>query len=188
MRKLFNKNNCKLSYSCMPNMDKYLASHNTRVLKEKEEEVKGCNCYVKENCPLEEKCLTKGVVYEASVFTPGNNIPMKYVGSSSTTFKERWYNHRSSFAHIEKRHQTALSDYVWKKKEEGLNPEVTFNILTSAKAYTASSGRCSLCLQEKVHILLAEKTTSLNKKSEISNKCRHKWKWTLEGWKPGTAS
>ena len=41
---------------------------------------------------------------------------------------------------------------------------------------------------KKVHILMADRDTSLNKRSEISNKCRHKWKWTLEGWKPGTTT
>ena len=116
------------------------------------------------------------------------NITKKYVGSASTTFKARLYNHRSSFIHIEKKHQTSLSTYFWKKKDEGMEPEISYKILTAAPAYSSSAGRCNLCLQEKVFILLADKTSSLNKKSEISNKCRHKWKWSLEGWKPGTTS
>ena len=132
--------------------------------------------------------MIKGVVYEATAYTKEDNITKKYVGSASTTFKARLYNHRSSFTHIEKKHQTSLSTYIWKKKDEGMEPEVSFKILTTAPAYTSSSGRCNLCLQEKVYILLADKSSSLNKKSEISNKCRHKWKWSLEGWKPGTTS
>ena len=170
-------------------MDKHLAAHNSKVLKEKERtKEEDCNCDENEICPLQERCMTKGVVYEATAYTQEDNITKKYVGSASTTFKARLYNHRSSFTHSEKRHQTALSAYVWAKKEEGMEPEITYKILTTAPAYTASSGRCSLCLQEKVHILLADKKTSLNKRSEISNKCRHKWKWSLAGWKPGTTS
>ena len=173
----------------MPNMDMYLSSHNRKVLEEKKPDNSvDCNCDEGNVCPLEDKCMTKGVVYEATVFTNEDNTSMKYVGSASTTFKARLYNHRSSFTHVEKKHQTALSNYYWKKKEEGMVPEVNFRILSTAAAYTAASGKCSLCLQEKVYILLADKASSLNRKSEIGNKCRHRWRHTLEGWKPGATS
>ena len=189
MGKLFNKNNCKLSYSTMPNMDRHLTAHNTRILKEKEgQEVMNCNCAMDKTCPLDGKCMDKGIVYEARVHTMQDNVTKTYVGSAATTFKARWYNHKSSFTNIEKKNQTSLSTYIWKKKEEGMQPAVSFSVLTSAPAYTSSSGRCSLCLQEKVFILLADRDSCLNKKSEVSNKCRHKHKWTLEGWKPGTTS
>ena len=81
MFKLFNKNNCKLSYSCMPNMDRHLTAHNTRILKEKErQEVLNCNCSSDNNCPLEGQCMDKGIVYEATAHTVEDNVSMKYVG------------------------------------------------------------------------------------------------------------
>ena len=85
-------------------------------------------------------------MYEATAYTRDDNVSKKYVGSASTTFKARFYNHKSSFSNIEKRHQTSLSTYIWMKKEEGMVPEVSYRVLTAAPAYTASSGRCSLCL------------------------------------------
>ena len=58
--KIFNRNNTKVSYSCMPNMASIIRSHNQKVLnpQQKREERK-CNCKVKETCPLEGNCLTE---------------------------------------------------------------------------------------------------------------------------------
>ena len=87
---------------------------------------------------------------------------------------------------VEKRHQTTLSTYVWKKREEGVEVNITYRILAKAPPYSAARGRCNLCLQEKVHILLADEDTSLNRRSELHQKCRHKHKHTLRGWSAGT--
>ena len=137
-----------------------------------------------EICPLQGNCLDKGIVYQATV-TAEDNSTMNYIGSAATTFKDRWYNHRSSFIMREKEFNTALSAYVWSKKDAGLNPIVTYSTLTKAEPYSASRGKCYLCLQEKVHILLTNQSFSLNKRLEISSKCRHKYKHSLAGWKPG---
>ena len=59
-------------------------------------------------------------MYEASAHTREDNITIKYVESASTTFKARFYNHKSSFSNIEKKNQTSLSTYFWKKKEADL--------------------------------------------------------------------
>jgi len=40
-------------------------------------------------------------------------------------------------------------------------------------------GRCQLCLEEKVMISTADPRTSLNKRSEIIAKCRHRKKFLL---------
>ena len=147
-----------------------------------------CSCKVKPGsteivCPLQGKCLDKGVIYEATVVTE-DNVTKKYIGAASTSFKDRWYNHRSSFLLESKKHQTSLSTYVWKKRDEGMNPVVSYRAMASAQPYTADRGRCDLCLREKVEILLAEESSSLNKRSEIACKCRHRYKHTLAGWDP----
>ena len=84
-----------------------------------------------------------------------------------------------------KKHSTSLSTYVWKAKEEGRNPKVTFRAVAKAAAYTAATARCNLCLQERVNILMANEAETLNRRTEIVGKCRHRHKWTLAGWKPG---
>ena len=191
MGKLFNNNNTKLSCSCMPNVDQLISAHNKKVLAEDNNiEDRTCSCTPKPpnnevDCPLEGNCLVKGVIYEATA-TSDDGETKKYVGAASTTFKARLYNHHSSFTMVEKRHQTTLSTYVWKKREEGVEVNISYKILAKAPPYSAARGRCNLCLQEKVHILLADENTSLNRRSELHQKCRHRHKHTLRGWSAGT--
>ena len=188
MNKLFNNNNTKVSYSCMTNVEKTMSSHNKKVLSKEvdKRQLNNCSCKLKEDetCPLQGNCMDKGVVYEASV-TTNDNITKTYIGAAATTFKDRLYNHRSSFIHQEKRHQTALSSYMWSKTEEGMNPTITWRTITRAQPYSSARGRCDLCLQEKVNIIMADPSTSLNRRSELTSKCRHKFKHTLAGWDPG---
>ena len=43
-----------------------------------------CNCRIPRNCPVGNKCITKDVIYSATVYS-GNNVH-KYIGATSTTF------------------------------------------------------------------------------------------------------
>ena len=52
----------------MRNMNSILTSHNKKILAENEKQYE-CNCRNKDECPLENKCLTPQVVYEADVIT-----------------------------------------------------------------------------------------------------------------------
>ena len=68
LHKIFNKNTVKISYSCMPNMQSILRAHNEAELAAKpSEEERKCNCSKKGSCPLQNECLTKNVVYKATV-------------------------------------------------------------------------------------------------------------------------
>ena len=63
-RKIFNLNTIKISYSSMKNMKNLIKQHNTRVLENQEHsEKRSCNCGVKDNCPLDGKCLHECIVY-----------------------------------------------------------------------------------------------------------------------------
>ena len=192
MGKLFNNNNTKLSYSCMPNIDQIMAAHNKKVLAENKDKMdtKTCSCTPKPpsntvECPLDGNCLEKGIVYEATASTEDGEVKT-YIGAASTTFKARLYNHHSSFTMVEKRNQTSLSSYVWRKREEGMEVNLTYRVLAKAPAYSADRGKCLLCLQEKVQILLADEGSCLNRRSELHQKCRHRHKHTLQGWTPET--
>ena len=56
LRKLFNKNNMRLSYSCTPNMSNIISSHNKKLLRPTIEPLqKLCNCGAKKDCPMEGK-------------------------------------------------------------------------------------------------------------------------------------
>ena len=66
LHKIFNKNTLKVSYSCMGNIASVLSAHNKSILYPKKSEF-GCNCRSKTDCPLDNKCLTPKIVYQADV-------------------------------------------------------------------------------------------------------------------------
>ena len=67
--KIFNKNNVKVSYSCMNNLAQIIKSHNSKILNNNNiiNENPGCNCRRKAECPLDNQCLSCSLVYKASV-------------------------------------------------------------------------------------------------------------------------
>ena len=74
VHKIFNKHTLKLSYSCMPDIKSIISSHNKAVLSnfyqsQTQTNDKECNCRKKDQCPLDGKCLTQNVVYQATVTT-----------------------------------------------------------------------------------------------------------------------
>ena len=67
---VLNKNTLKLSYICMKNMKSIIQSHNTRLLTQNSvpDTQIGCNCRVKDQCPIQENCQ-KSLVYTATLTT-----------------------------------------------------------------------------------------------------------------------
>ena len=90
----------------------------TQFRKKEHSEKRSCNCRVKENCPLDGKCLHKCVVYQANVIT--NNECKEYFGTVEGEFKLRYNNHTMSFRHKEHVNDTELSKYLRKLKEENV--------------------------------------------------------------------
>ena len=66
LHKIFNKNTVKVSYSCMSNLSSIILSHNKRLLRPRITEY-SCNCRTRENCPLQNQCLTPNLIYRADV-------------------------------------------------------------------------------------------------------------------------
>ena len=120
LRPIFNRNTLKLSYSCMPNVKSTIDAHNKRLLKQTNSgeaisDARLCNCRRKEDCPLENQCLTKGIVYQAIVTTEQGSEC--YVGLTDTDLKSRFANHQQSFRNEVYSNQTELSKHVWQLKE-----------------------------------------------------------------------
>ena len=116
LRPIFNRNTLKLSYSCMPNVKSTIDAHNRRLLKQTNSgkaisDASLCNCRKKEDCPLENQCLTKGIVYQATVTTEQGSEC--FVGLTDTDFKSRFANHKQSFRNEAYSNQTELSKHVW---------------------------------------------------------------------------
>ena len=66
--KIFNRNNVKVSYRCLPNFANMLKSRNSRILsEEKTQEQPKCNWGQKDTCPLEGHCLDKELIYQCTL-------------------------------------------------------------------------------------------------------------------------
>ena len=175
-RHLFNRNTVKVSYCTMRNMKAIIKSHNAKVLAPPPppEPPKMCSCpkAKKAECPLSGQCLTKNVVYKATVSTQGKP-DMHYYGLASTTFKERYRGHNSDIR-LRHRQGTALAKHIWRLKDNNEEYSVKWSIFRRCAPYMCGSRKCDLCLTEKAAIILADPRTLINEKSEILGTCRHR--------------
>ena len=158
----------------MENVKSSISRHNKRVLAKAEpieSPSKLCDCRIPSECPLQKKCLTKGVVYKAEIKTKEDRETKEYIGMTANDFKVRYRNHIKSFKHKRYEFDTELSKYVWKLKNAGKDYGIKWSILKRAPTYSAGGKHCSLCTEEKLCLLKANK--ALNRRSEIFAKCRH---------------
>ena len=90
LHKLFNRNTVKLSYRRMPNMAQAVANHNSKLLGEGTGEELGCNCRGgQQNCPVDGKCQSEGVIYEATVTKVISGKKETYTGLTTWRFTDR---------------------------------------------------------------------------------------------------
>ena len=118
---IFDKNTVKLNYSSMRNMASIITSHNKTILRPNIQDY-GCNCRKKNECPMQNKCLTTNIIYEARVTNNIDIVEKIYFGLLKTSFKERYRNHNSSFRLQSRSKDTELSKYVWELKNENKIP------------------------------------------------------------------
>ena len=166
LSKIINRTTVKMSYSCTENIGQIIQNKNKKLLSNvKATAEKECNCRDKAKCPVENKCLTEAVVYKAKIDSA------EYVGITENSFKTRFNLHTSTFRNANKKSATTLAAHVWNK---GLNPDpkVEWTILQRCSKYQPGHKTCNLCLSEKLHIIKnCNKAGSLNKRSDIGNKC-----------------
>ena len=100
-------------------------SHNRKLLNEDDQEnppkgVDNCSCPAKkkENCPLQNRCLDRNIIYQATVDNISDHETETYIGLTSSTFKERLATHKQSFNNRNV-NQTTLSTYIWQLKDGG---------------------------------------------------------------------
>ena len=95
------------------------------------------------------------------------------------SFKNRLYEHNSSFKNEAQRHKTTLSDHIWKLKNQGEPHTVSWWVIDRGKAFNPTTKTCDLCLREKYHIMFNPHTATLNDRREIFATCRHRTKLLL---------
>ena len=184
LRSVFNKNNVKLSYSCLPNIQARINAHNKKIKYPKEIRKKSCNCQKSRQCPLEKDCQQQNVVYQATVTS---EKPLKkktgntqtYIGMASD-IKARIANHEQTFKNESQRYTTELSKYIWSLKNEKIKYNTKWKILGRATSYSNATKRCNLCLLEKWYIICKREMATLNKKNELVSCCPHAGKFLLK--------
>ena len=140
----------------------------------------GCHCRFKNSFPLDNKCLTSQLIYQADVTNNLDNEYKYYLGFAETTCKERYSNHKSSFKSENSKNSTELSKYVWSLRENNKKPSIKRKIVKIVYS-KATSSFCKLCLTEKLFILnTIGDDNCLNKKTEFINKCHHQNKLLLK--------
>ena len=159
----------------MRNIASIISSHNKSVLRPIIQD-HGCSCRQKNDCPMQNKCLTPNIVYKATVTNNVDTVEKIYFGLCETWFKKRYSNHTESF----RLKKQELSKYVWELKRENKTAIIKWRILRKIHAKPRFSF-CKLFLMEKLY-----KNNSigderlLNKKSEFVNKCHHQDKLLLK--------
>ena len=191
LRKVVNRNCIKISYSCMKNMRQIIQAHNHKIMAQFHEKNvtttvepqrpladKTCNCRKKEDCPLDNKCLTGPMIYKAVV--SGGPTQKVYIGCTED-YKKRLANHKMSFKNSGQKNATCLSKYVWGQKLNPL-PNIKWELVRHAWPYKPGARSCDLCLCEKLTILAENKKNKqacLNKRNESTDRCVHKLKFRL---------
>jgi hypothetical protein len=180
LHKIINRNTVKISYSCMRNMKRTIAASNkTKNQTEETETTKSCNCRNRDQCPLEQNCLTPSVVYQATVTRDDNKKEETYIGLTENPFKTRYNCHNSTFRNDNKRNATTLSQHIWKLKDNRIDYKITWKIIAKARAYSPETKSCNLCLIEKYYIIYKPNMATLNSRNELNSTCRHRKKYLL---------
>ena len=65
--KIFNKNDVKISYSCIANTKSIINMHNKEVITEKKTQAVKCNCINEPDCPLSNQCQITDIIYKAKI-------------------------------------------------------------------------------------------------------------------------
>ena len=186
LRKICNRMNLKISYSCCRNISNIISSHNAKILKKAQnpsnnpgrnttDPINPCNCRIPSRCPLEGKCRLRNVVYLAKISTTRNpRYRRYYIGMSKNPWKLRFYVHNASFRNRRSRNPTALSKHFWGLKTRGERPIISWRILSIANTPRNLRDSCLLCTTEKVQIMrFRQPRLLLNHRSDLISKCRH---------------
>ena len=176
----------------MPNMSAIIIGSNKNKVNSEDPEIqldakkRGTKCTCERfgyKCPLDGNCRIECVIYKATVTTVLTREAKEYIGCTEGSFIKRWHGHQKSFKHIAYRNDTALSTFLWKLKEKGIEYEISWEILDKVPLVKRSSRFCNLCVTEKWRILHMDEKTRINKLSEYVNKCRHVTKFKISNIK-----
>ena len=149
LNKISNRSSVKMSYRCTDNLGLQISAHNSKNLKSgasQDEENKTWSCRNKNLCPVENKCLTDCVVYQALVERT-DGVTDSYVELTANSFKDRWTKHKSSFRTRNPKNASGLSKYIWNLEDQNIGYNIQWKIVSRAKPFDPGSGVCRLCIR-----------------------------------------
>ena len=163
----------------MGNLNSIIARHNKKVLSGEQNQPPDCQCE-HNPCPVEGKCASQGVIYQATVKqTDGTTTTDSYIGLTERKFLDRYKEHYTNFESRHPKNCTKLSKTIWSLEDQQRTYEIKWKILQEVKPYKAGNSECCLCLMEIYFIIFQPEKASLNSRNEMLNKCRHKNKYKL---------
>ena len=136
----------------MANVGSIIAQHNKKILGRVVNDTPECRCDNGE-CPVQEKCESKAVVYQATLTYDGNKKET-YVGLTERKFIERHREHYRNFEDRNPKNSTKLSKNIWQLQDKNMNYELKWEILKNARPYNSGDQECRLCLAEMLIILI----------------------------------
>ena len=144
--KIFNRDNVKVSYSCLPNFFNMIKLQNNRILsEEKSQDQPKFNCRQKRYLSSRRK-----------LFRRGTNIPMQFEQQSYRKYTLQNYQSISG---------------KWKEKASENQSYIGQLLIVPNHIRTGQKG-CNLCLTEK-YLILKSQVNLINKRSKLVSKCRH---------------
>ena len=147
--KSFNKKSVKISYSCMRSMSSIISAHSCSTLNPPKTSF-GCNCRNRSMCPLQSKCLSPNIVYQADITNNVDDQRRVCLGLSETYLKDRFRNHVRNFNNEIHYNKTELSKYVCDLKRNKKEPHITWINACKVVYGTPKQSFCRLCLKEKL--------------------------------------
>ena len=142
LNKYYNRHTLKVSYSTTKNLKAYVDSHNRRILFPSKDEKPRCSCRpsMKKDCPMPGQCKTKNAIYQSKVASPG--LPNKFYRGQAMDFKDRYNSHKGAIQKENSPQATALSNYIWKLKQEDRQYSLSWvlGILGRAPPYRSGLG------------------------------------------------
>ena len=133
-------------------------------------------------CPVQGKCRSDCVVYRATVTETISGKKETYTGMTSREFKERWQEHKYDVKHQSSKKTTRLSTHTWALKDQAKNFDIDWEIIEKSSPHNPITKKCMLCLKEKFYIMYDSTGSTLNKRQEVFNTCRHRKKKLLENF------
>ena len=125
-------------------------------------------------CPVQGKCKTDCVVYRATVTETGTGSVETYTGVTGNTFKQRYGGHTSDINLRKNRHKSSLADHIWNLKDDNKPYDIHWDLIDRSSSFNPITRKCRICLKEKREILYNRNGSTLNKRNEVFNTCRHR--------------